>query len=85
MSYTDNGNTTTDSSSTDSNAITYKTRKCTRDAVKRYKNKIKEDPEKYALVKQRIFEYNRNYYKKLKEARALMQQLEQTLNANKSK
>ena len=58
------------------NEKTHKTKKSTRDAVKRYGEKMKlNDPEKYNKLREWHIEYNRKYYQQLKEAREMMKQL----------
>ena len=61
----------------------YKSRQCVRDAMKRYKTRLKqEQPEVYT----KILEYHRakskEYYKKIKEDRAKLKELLQKTESN---
>jgi len=59
----------------------YKSKKCVRDAVKRYKENIKvSDPKKYSELVNFHRAYSKEYYKKIKEERAQLKAILQTLN-----
>jgi len=54
----------------------YKSKKCVREAMIRYKKNMKENnPDKYNEVLKFHRAYNKQYYNKIKEERALLKQL----------
>ena len=59
----------------------HKTKKCVRDAVKKYTEGLKtKDPEKYQKLLEFHRAYNKEYYKKLKEDRQKLKLLLQESN-----
>jgi len=60
----------------------YKTKKCNRDAVKRYTNGLKaKEPERYNTLLNYHRAYNKNYYIKLKEDRQKLKLLLEQMNS----
>ena len=58
----------------------YKSRKCVRDAVKKYTNNLKTiDPDKYNKLKEYHNKYSKKYYRELKDAKDRLKKLSDSL------
>jgi hypothetical protein len=67
------------------NEKTYKSKQCVRDAMKRYKDKLKtQEPEKYLKLLTYNRAYNKEYYRKFKEDRAKLHELLQKMSTENS-
>ena len=63
----------------------YKSKQCIRDAMKRYKDKLKtQQPEKYNKLLNYNRAYNKEYYRKFKEDRAKLHELLQKMGTEKT-